>query len=91
MFYELNMADALGNSPWKRSTGESMNGTFMADLDIFAQIAFMVDSDIEFANQEVDEKPVSAVAMAASSAEIDIDQDSPLSGIIEVPGFLPDG
>lgn len=91
MFYELNMADVLGNSPWKRNTGDSMNGTFMADLDIFVQIAFMVDSDIEFANQKVDEKPVAAVAAAASSAEIDIDPENPLSGFIEVPGFLPDG
>ncbi|KAH8755940.1 hypothetical protein BGZ57DRAFT_745345, partial [Hyaloscypha finlandica] len=51
MFYELNSWDMLGNSPWKRSTGEELEGTFMGDMNILAQIQLIVDPDAKFTTE----------------------------------------
>lgn len=50
MFYELNTADVLGNSPWKRTSAGELNWTFHGQLDIFAQISTLVDPNVQFIN-----------------------------------------
>jgi hypothetical protein len=38
MFYELNTFDPFGTTPWKRSPGSELQGTFGGDLDILIQM-----------------------------------------------------
>lgn len=85
MFYELNTWDPLGNTPWKRSTDENLNGTFDADIDIMAQITTVMDPDAQFANSEAntimtnDSTVIATVETVADFANIGI------------PNLLPDG
>lgn len=75
MFYELNTWDPAGATPFKRSSGGELNGTFYGELDIFAQIATMMDPGAEFtepaaknASDPSDPAPVAATGIVASDA-----------------------
>ena len=46
MFYELELRDLLGQTPWKRGEQESNHvGTFQATIDQLAQITLLTDKD----------------------------------------------
>ena len=79
MFYELNSWDMLGNSPWKRSTGEELEGTFMGDMNILAQIQLIVDPDAKFTT----EGHKASSAETAVNAKVASDSD-----MVSAKGFM---
>lgn len=76
MFYELNTWDPAGTTPWKRSNDDPLNGTFEADLDIFAQITQVLDPNATFSNPEAN----------SASSDSSFREDA-----IQLPNLLPDG
>jgi hypothetical protein len=88
MFYELNTWDPFGNTPWKRTTDDSLNGTFEGDHNVFAQITLVTDPDATFAQQnDIEGASTSIQTVAAATADDDVDDED---GII-VNNWLPDG
>ncbi|RYP70471.1 hypothetical protein DL769_004960 [Monosporascus sp. CRB-8-3] len=84
MFYEMNTADPLGNTPWKRSSHEELQGTFAGDLDIFAQITMMMDPEAELVQGDKVETDNTADPTGAVFIETQGEG-------IQVEKFLPDG
>ncbi|KAE8332768.1 fibronectin type III domain protein [Aspergillus sergii] len=82
MFYELNTWDPRGNSPWKRSVDYPLEGTFEGTVNQLAQITLLMDSDAQFADQDM--------ISDASAASIATYDEVELSSI-EIPNILPDG
>ncbi|OBT40677.1 hypothetical protein VE00_08681 [Pseudogymnoascus sp. WSF 3629] len=80
MFYELNSWDLLGNSPWKRGTGAELQGTFMGDMNILAQIQLLADPTAKLTNENQD--------TATTQAEIGSDVVSEAS-VTDL--LIPDG
>ncbi|KAL1864953.1 hypothetical protein VTK73DRAFT_5582 [Phialemonium thermophilum] len=81
MFYELNTADLGGTSPWKRSDDNPSNGSFMGEVDIFAEITKLLDPDSYYANQEV-----MANVLAAEMPDLKVEAAAGL-----LPNLIPDG
>lgn len=48
MFYELDLKDPLGNTPWKRSENIVAPETFEGELEVFAQLAIALDPQATF-------------------------------------------
>lgn len=84
MFYELNTLDPLGKTPWKRSNGDPLDGTFAGSLDIFAEITLLVDPDAKLTHQDKvkEESTAKQVFDGFSNKEL---------GNIQIPNLLPDG
>ncbi|KAB8211919.1 fibronectin type III domain protein [Aspergillus parasiticus] len=82
MFYELNTWDPRGNSPWKRSVDYPLEGTFEGTVNQLAQITLLMDSDAQFADQDM--------ISDASAASIATYDEVELSSV-EIPNILPDG
>jgi hypothetical protein len=91
MFYELNTVDdQSGDQPWKRSTTDSVNGTFNAHIDIFGQITMMMDKDAKYTLGKANDPPAEApVAQAAAVANVEIGGQE--ISLPTIPGLLPDG
>lgn len=86
MFYELNSLDPAGTNPWKRSTNGELQGTFLGDLDIYAQITQLMDPQVQFKEPAVDTNN----PPGATFLEMDNGTNSALLDI-EIPNLLPDG
>jgi len=85
MFYELNTFDPFGTTPWKRSPGSELQGTFGGDLDIMAPITLLLDPDATFVHEgaiQPDDTPAVAQAGVVNNAQL---------SDIEIPNILPDG
>lgn len=68
MFYELNTWDPQGATPWKRTGGDPLNGTFSGEIDVFAQITEKLDPDATFANPEANSTTGDISDSSASTA-----------------------
>lgn len=95
MFYELNTFDPLGDTPFNRTTDSELQGTFMGDLNVYAQITRLMDPESRFRAPSVDagEQPTpdqGQVAVAASSQEA-AENDDPNLRKREIPNVMPDG
>jgi hypothetical protein len=91
MFYELNTLDPLGNSPWKRTNDDPLNGTFQGDTNVFAQIVEVVDTGVQFAQQD-DIGDADATAendLTVNSTRLDALESADVG--IQIPNLLPDG
>jgi hypothetical protein len=87
MFYELNSWDPLGTTPWRRSSSGPLNGTLDGQLDIYAEIALLMDPNIRFAEQEGNQTVTSPTIQPPKEVS-----DPEIGGIdIEIPNILPDG
>lgn len=92
MFYELNSRDPLGDSPWKRSNNDLVNGTFEGDINIFAQITEVLAPDSSFSNPGAGAESTDAafksdsVLLAANETAFQLDSTS-----VPVPNIVPDG
>jgi hypothetical protein len=80
MFYELELLDPLGNTPWKRSDEISPPGTVQATIDQWAQITLLIDPDAKLKGAEA--APVRANMRTVSEKAI---------GPGWMPRLLPDG
>jgi hypothetical protein len=85
MFYELNSWDWSGSSPWKRGTGGELQGTFMGDMNILAQIQLLADPDAKLANQHSDTSSMTADKAAVADVSI------AASGASAIDMIIPDG
>lgn len=83
MFYELDMKDPLGNTPWKRSDNPVIPGTFEAELEVFAQLTVFLDPDATMRTSGVS---LVSTKMRTVSGEA---QSAIAAGLI--PHMLPDG
>lgn len=84
MFYELNTWDPDGNTPWKRTTAGSLNGTFEGDLGKFAQITLLMDP-----NAQLNDQPLIVNTNTNAAAVTKVSGVKVLG--IEIPNILPDG
>lgn len=95
MFYELSTHDPLGQSPWKRSGGDSYNGTFNGDINLLSQITLLAEPDATFAQaqrmeNDTDSKPELSPIKLAASKDDSSSSDEDISKR-EIPNILPDG
>lgn len=99
MFYELSTSDPFGMTPWKRSGGESYNGTFYGDINLLSQITLLAEPDATFSqaqrmqnDTDSDSKPeLSPIKLAASPSGSDPSDGDIASRGFEIPNILPDG
>jgi hypothetical protein len=81
MFYELDIMDPMGNTIYKRNDEPSPPGTFQGDLDLYAQIALILDPTATFRAYD---------GSAPVAANIKVAEDvAALQGFL--PRLLPDG
>ncbi|KAH7128006.1 SGNH hydrolase-type esterase domain-containing protein [Dactylonectria estremocensis] len=88
MFYELNTWDPLGNTPWKRTNDDPLNGTFSGAVDIFAEITLLVDPDAQLTHKDNVDDDNTAVEIL-NDAEMKVTAAE--SDNVQVPNLLPDG
>ncbi|EEP82612.1 predicted protein [Uncinocarpus reesii 1704] len=86
MFYELNTFDPLGTTPWKRSNGDAIMGTFSGSVNTFAEITLLLDPKAKI----VHEKSVQADKPATGNS-LGLENKLPIEDYIAVPNLLPDG
>ncbi|KAK2811108.1 hypothetical protein FQN50_002444 [Emmonsiellopsis sp. PD_5] len=87
MFYELSTFDFSGSSPWKRSNGDPLNGTFEGSLDVLAQVTLLVDPNADLVHENlVEGKSTAGGIFSEFSSEI-----NKAALDIQVPNLLPDG
>ena len=92
MFYEMNTFDPLGTTPWKRSTSESINGTFDGAIDALAQITLFVDPSATLAEKDkIQGNTLTGFNVPAQANSDKKVADTTNKGIIEIPNILPDG
>jgi hypothetical protein len=87
MFYELNTWDLKGNSPWKRSVDQPLEGTFQGTVNQLAQITLLMDADAKLLDQALISDAGTA-SIAASNVKL-----VNSAGLFElaIPNLLPDG
>jgi len=95
MFYELNTFDPLGNTPWKRTSASELQGTFMGDLNVYAQITRLMDPESRFRAPLVDagqqQTPAQGQVAAAAGPQEAAENDDPNLRKREIPNVMPDG
>ena len=84
MFYELNTWDPDGNTPWKRDTVGSLNGTFEGDVSIYAQITLLSDP-----NAQLNDQPLIVATSNNVAGEKKVSNVAEMDA--EIPNLLPDG
>ena len=83
----MNTWDPLGQTPWKRTTGDPLNGTFNGEQDIYAQITLLMDPNAEFTQQEGNQT-ANTLVLPAPSEKIGTVVKTP---DVQIPNLLPDG
>lgn len=66
MFYELNTYDWKGNTPWKRSPQLPAEGTFEGNMDLYASLVLLADSDAKLRGNEAHSNAAEFEAVKAS-------------------------
>jgi hypothetical protein len=84
MFYEFNLLDPGGSTPWKRSTNGVYDGTFEGDANYLSEVTQLLDPDAEL----VVETYVDASTAASSHMRVSAVQSTPA---VEKRSLLPDG
>ncbi|RYP40844.1 hypothetical protein DL769_011705 [Monosporascus sp. CRB-8-3] len=89
MFYEMKSKDWLGDTPFKRNTDGSANGTFYGDINVFADITTRLDPNATFKLEDSVETETDTETAAVFQEVQNAEDEDELA--IEIPNILPDG
>nr|UMZ45332.1 hypothetical protein [Paramyrothecium sp.] len=84
MFYEMSTTDPFGWNPWRRSTGDHMNGTFGAQINVWARATDFLEEGAKFRHEHLMGEDVTE-SNAAMEGQILAAADE------QVPNWIPDG
>jgi hypothetical protein len=93
MFYEINTVGAWDDQTeppkfaWKRNNGDPVNFTFDGNINLYAELTFLLDPSTELAQQEGN---LTGSEFAPPQADETLNFLA-ISDYVQVPGVLSDG